>query len=326
MTGANKWWPIGQRGRTVLAAGLVVVLAVGLWAWRRYGAATSPTRAGAAATIPAGDVRAAAAAHRGTTPSIPGLQKGVPQLVPGLEEVKVGWTPSLSDDLCTIVFDAIGPSGHVLYIASRPDVASPFSNAQVIRSSLPARARKPALSPDGLELIFERDTGDPPLFYCRRTSPSAEFGEAVPWPVPGMERPETQIDAVRFIDPLHVMMSAENAKFQARISFFILERADPKGTFGPPKELLMGVGCGPRACLRPNRLISYVGNENGLFVQTRKSEKEGFGAWVPLFPPAVSGPVAGPVWLPPGDDVIFYASPGPGGKLPGTKYLWMIRL
>jgi len=347
-------WPISQRWRMVIAGGLVVVLAVGLWAWRRYaipvlpqGQRTVQQRQGTAkqdqrtakqaqGAVKQGQglanstrqyaVLAAAEANRSKSPSIPGLEKGVPQLVPGLENIDKAWTISLSHDSCTIVIDAETSlkSQHTLCIATRPNVSSPFSDLHEIRSSASGKPQRPALSPNALELIFMRVEGAPRFFCCRRPSKSSEFGEPVAWPVPGVAREGSRLLMARFLDPLHVLLSAENIDSKPRFSFFVAERADPEGAFGPATEISMGA-VGGWLCLRPHRLIAYFGTPQGLFVLARTSEAEPFGQGVRLFDSAVCGPVIGAIWVAPGDDVAFYCSPGPGKEWQGVKKIWMVR-
>jgi len=317
--------PIGTGGRMVIAAAAVVMLAAGLWTWRRYTSSAPSGRPSGTTSISAYQVLATAAARRAKIPSVPGLERGVPQLVPGLENVKAGWCVSLADDLCTIVFDARwsqAPCG--LYIASRPSMSGPFGNLHAISgcNSSTLETSNLSLSPSGLELVF-RQGGQ--LFYCRRAARSSEFATPDPWPVPEVTGGGRRLALARFLNDLRVLISTDTANANPRYRFFLAERADLRSAFGPPQEIALRNAPGPRLCLRPDLLIAYAGWDVGLALLGRKSEKEEFGPVVSLYPAAVCGRVAGPIWVTPGEDVAFYCSPGPGDRLGGERYIWMIR-
>jgi len=317
---------IGQRVRMVMAGCLIMALAVGLWIWRRYASQAPPERPSSTTPVSAHQLLATAAARRAKSPSIPGLHPGVPQLVPGLEEVDTAWTPSLSDDLCTIVFAASDDtkSAYELYIADRPNVSSAFANLHAIESCASRGHNiKPTLSPDGLELIFVRLEAKSLFYYAQRSSRSSEFGEPAGWPESKIARPDQRVCMARFLDPLHVLISVENTASQPHFLFFVVERASQSAAFGPPQSIALE-GCGGVVCLRPNRLVGYYGIDKGLFVQARSNLEEALNTRVCLVDAAVCGAVAGPIWVAPAEDVAFYCSAGPGQRS-GRKNLWMIR-
>jgi len=316
-------WPISPRWRMALAGVLVAILAAGLWAWQRHATRVPSERESTTTSSPAHDVLATATARRAQTLSVPGLERGVPQLVPGLEKVRVGVCVSLTDDLCTIVFDVNRlKAPDSLYIADRPNVSSPFSKLRAIGScnSPTMNSSTPSLSPDGLELLFKQGSE----FSCaRRESRSAEFGRPQPWPVPGVAAEDLRV--ARFISGSRVLISTYNSHADPRYGYLLADRADPNSAFSPPREISLRNCVTFRLCLRPDLLVGYGGWEKGLYVYQRKSEQEEFNPRVYLFDASVCGPVAGPIWVTPGEDVAFYCSAGPGNEPKGPKTLWMIR-
>jgi hypothetical protein len=319
-------WP-GQRWRMVLAAGTLALLAIGLWVWQRC-----------APALPAGHPippisRAEqevleVAARRNNAPTIPGLEKGTPQLVPGLEEIEIPYGATLTEDLCTIVFSKppAPRAGHILYIATRANVSSPFDAPQVIAGCVSVRSNyKPALSPDGLDLIFLERHDDPRLLHARRWSKSDPFERPVPWSVPEIRQMGDPLFMVRFVDPLRVLLSTNRPGSHGRFGFYLCERADVMSAFGPPKELMLTGNADGRLLLRPDLLVSYVGRDDGLYVHTRKSRERPFGEGACLVDATKSGPVTGPVWIDPGEDVAIYSSVGLGKDAEEPRHLWMIR-
>jgi hypothetical protein len=339
---------IGPHGRMVGAAALVALLAAGFWGWQRYarrplpqGSRTAPAnqpeqttfsgtvqaKLSGAASAPY-DARVAAAVNRAKTSSVPGLKPGVPQLVPGLEKIDKSWILSLSNDLCQIVFNAPQAQGKkgCLYTATRPNVSSPFRNVQPIASCQSMQVGKTTMSPDGLEIIFlATSAGQLQFFYCQRSSTAEEFDEPISWPTPGVVSAGHYLCMARFLDPRRVLITADAAGASTHASFFIAERADRQSAFGPPKELFVGDGCGGHLCLRPNLLIGYIGYGDGIFVRGRENLQTSFSKASCLIEGDVCGVVNAPsVWVAPGDDVVFYVSPGPG-RPKGPGYIWMVR-
>lgn len=319
---------IGRRGILVGVALAVVALVVGFLIWQRHAHPVFPQRARTTAVAIEDSMQkvlAAAAAARSKSPSVPGLASGVPQRVPGLEEFAATGSFSLTDDLCTIVFSATGHStGKLdLWISSRASVSEPFEPPSPIGfCNSDAMESRPTLSPDGLKLLFTRGANGLRCFQTQRTSRSEEFGESTQWVVPGLPAVGQQITFLRFLDLRHVLVSLKNRNSQPPFSFYVVEWPDATGGVGPPEEIRLD-GCGARVCLRPGRLLGYFGNEKGLFVQGRDSLGERFTTGYCVFAAEVCGPVFGPVWLAPGDDVVFYTSPGPGQEF-NKRSIWVI--
>ncbi len=258
---------------------------------------------------------------RPEVPSIPGLKKEVPKPVPGLEDVDPLYYFSLSADMCTIV----GCWAGNLHIATRDDVSRPFGEPRVIEScASQGPGERPALSPDGLEMIYARWFDDNAhFFYTSRQTSSSEFDEPVPWDPPSSVKVGGEFRLARFLDPLRVTVTMAEVGGKNHW-IFLSERASPNSTFRPARDV-PSWKVGTAACYSEDGLRAYLGWDKGLYVTARHSEDEPFRPLVMLADAALTGPITGPTWVAPQEDVIFYCSPGPGKELGSARRLWMIR-
>jgi len=258
--------------------------------------------------------------------SVPGLEKGVPQLVPGLEQLDLAWTPTLTADLCTIVFvlRENEEGGDHLYIATRKSVSEPFDPPRRIESCVSGKAaRFPALSPEGLELIFIRSHDNPRYLRAVRRTSADDFGEPVPWLPPGLDLEGKSAGRLQFYDRLHVKFGLWDSATKENLHF-VAERAAPELEFGPPEPLPFP-NLGLAAFFAGNTRRQYWGTEQGLHMGGREESSQPWSAPIPMADVEVTGPIQRGVWVAPAEDVVFYSSPGPGGDLDSSKRLWMIR-
>jgi hypothetical protein len=180
------------------------------------------------------------------------------------------------------------------------------------------------LSPDRRELIFARSGKLPRLFYSARESTSSPFGEAVPWTVSGLDLTETQrMQRPQFVGGLRVAFALVDTNSKER-SVLTVERAAPNGEFGAPREFPVA-NPWPPYFLTEGGLRAYFKSPKGIFVVVRRGKGEPFGQGIPLIDAEVAGPIDGPIWVAPQEDVIFYCSPGPGEEAGSARRLWMIR-
>jgi hypothetical protein len=265
-------------------------------------------------------------------PSIPGLEEGVAKPIPGLETIEPGYSPCLSPDLKTIVYAHAGDwvTDYDLYIARRDEVSAPFSTPELIRSSQsPVAEYSPTLSPDGLELIFARSVERPQFFHAKRETASAEFGEPVLWKIPDYDVDKKQrVERPQFLDSLNVMFCFIDMASNTR-RVLVAGRSRPRSSLGPPRTMPFS-DAWPGWFVSADGSRAYYGTEEGLFVAARHSASETFGEPVTILGAKDTGPFDGPIWVAPQEDVVFYASNGPGkkaGLAPGDKgrKLWMMR-
>jgi hypothetical protein len=258
--------------------------------------------------------------------SVPGLEKGVPQLVPGLEDVDPAWTPTLTADLCTIVFVVREneESGDHLYIATRSSASQPFDPPRRIESCVSREAaRWPALSPEGLELFFVRSHDNPRYLHAARQTSADDFGEPVPWLPPGLDPEGKFAGRLQFYDRLHIKFGLWDSATKENLHF-VAERAAPELEF-EPSEPLPFPQVGLAAYFAGNTRRQYWGTEQGLHMGGRQELNQPWSPPIPIVDVEVTGPIQRGVWVAPAEDVVFYSSPGPGKELDSSKRLWMMR-
>ena len=158
------------------------------------------------------------------------LQQGVPELIPGLEDVGPGFSPCLTPDLRTIVFSNTGnpETAYDLYLAERKDASACFGQPRLIKSCASVDTDAyPTLTADGLELFFVRSDSRPEFYHARRASPSADFGDPVLWSVPaipGADTAKLRIERPQFLDPLRLVFCAVDLEDNTRRCFMAKAR------------------------------------------------------------------------------------------------------
>ncbi len=303
---------------------IVLVAAVSGWWFSRSPRFPAPQLGKAA---PSGSVVEALRAPRPKTPSVPDLPERSAQPVPGLERFDPAFSPCLTPDLRTIVFAAtlMPGTGYDLYLATRADVSQPFGPPRhLVTCSSPETDAYPAISADGLELIFVRSDPAPQFFRAVRRSSSEEFDVPSLWTPAGYDPAKKQrIERPQWLDQRRLLYCFVDLARDARW-MMVAERADPHSPFGTPREMPFS-NPWPLYHVAGNGLRAYHGTAEGIFLAARRQPSDPFGEGTVLLTSKVTGPVDGPLWVAPQEDVIFYCSPGPGKQLGSGRRLWMIR-
>jgi hypothetical protein len=215
-------------------------------------------------------------------------------------------------------------TGYDLYVADRASPSDAFSTPRLIESCATAECEAyPALSPDGLELLFARSDAEPVLMAARRDSRDAEFSDPTVWSCPKMNDDGLRIGYPQFVNADRVAFARSAADPSSR-RILLCERPVAGGAFGSAEPLLMA-DAAPPYFVAGNRLRAYYGSDQGLAFTIRSQWEVSFGLPRPLATSAVAGPVEGPIWVCPKEDVIFYCSAGPGKELGSSRKLWMLR-
>jgi hypothetical protein len=261
---------------------------------------------------------------RPQTPSVPGLEIKEPQLVPGLEEVRPAFGPSLTPDLKMMVYAGTGRGrDYDLFVTRRESVDKPFGPPEKIGNCSSGRYETfPTISPDGLELIFLRFDPQARLYSARRDSTNAEFGAAAPWSVSEALPDGRFPGGAQFIDPQHVQFVTRGEKTDQERVIMLTSRDAVGAAFGEPAVVVILPGPNPHH-FSTDRLRAYYGAPGGLYFAGRKLETEIFGNRSKI----ADVPIEGPVWLSPKEDVVFFCSPGRGQAVgESNRRLWMMRL
>ena len=211
-----------------------------------------------------------------------------------------------------------------MVVATRTNVADPFHEPKRIDSCATGKWEvSPALSPDGLQLLFVRPYVKGHFFYTRRASTSDEFGEPIPWPEPGLDPTKKRVGHPRFHGPLRLIFNVVDLA-SGTPTFLMAKRDTPGTVFESPQEVGL-TNFGAWACLSEDGLHCYSGSPKGLTLASRESVSDPFGPKVRIVDAELTGPIDVPVWVTPQEDVIFYCSPGPGEELGSARKLWMVR-
>ncbi|MFH1923448.1 MAG: hypothetical protein ABIP48_26610, partial [Planctomycetota bacterium] len=161
------------------------------------------------------------------------------------------------------------------------------------------------------------------FFHASRASASSEFGDPIPWPVPGLDPAKQRVGHPRFCGPLRLVFNVVDLASKEQ-TFLMAGRGTANTDFEVPREIDFG-NFGAWAFLSEDGLRYYSGSPKGLSMAVRRTETVPFGFGVVLVDAEVSGPTDVPVWVAPKEDVIFYCSPGPGKELGSARKLWMVR-
>ncbi len=258
-------------------------------------------------------------------PTIPGLKKLEATPIPGLEEIESAFSPSLSEDLRVIVFSAPGGPGKRLdlFAAERDDPTRPFGQPRLVAacSSNDVDAR-PSLSPDGLRVVFVRSDKNPQVLYSDRSSISEEFGEPVPVTLGGFPNKGQQVAFAQLIGRDELIVRTKDLATDER-AVHQFRAAGSSAAFASPRPVPVA-NAWVMHYVAPSMVRTYFGTADGLFVSGRRDLKQPFSPDIKLVDASISGPIDGPIWVAPREDMIFYCSAGPGNPMGSARKLWMI--
>jgi len=263
-------------------------------------------------------------------PTLPDLPVRTPRIVPGFERLYWLKSPTLSDDLLTIVY--VGYVGEKLLddlvIAERRTVAEPFSNHQflsLVNSEL--REAHPALSPDGLELAFCRLGAPSTVWISRRSDRTSSFGKPKALKLSPAPAADQHLDAPQFIDSKTIRVTIGDQSFQNRRQHMATREGEAGFRLG---SALATMNPWPRYFLTSKGRRAFLPAEDGLRVTAFSSRVRQFEEPELLFGTDVVGTglasADDTIWVAPREDVIFYCGPGREPDDPASRRLWMIRL
>jgi hypothetical protein len=325
----------GQRWRLAVTA-IALLVTTGLVTNQVARApATFPAHRGAVPPAKPADLVTSRLAPPPPKPTVTGLTLGYPRKLPGLQDEPGASAPTLSADLRVLVFvKDNGPSHHDLFITTRDDPGRAFSKPVAMGAcNTDASEEYPTLSRDALELLFLRDRRP---FSATRTSVSERFRPARPIVLPEVNFDAEEIDHLS-LNPdgmtltFRTLKKAEGAKDPW--SYRVAERttmAEPFEKTGPLPVW------SPWAAnvLSVDGLRCYVATGEGLSISSRLGLDRGFAlpGLIQRLTPARVGPILGPFWVAPKEDLIVFSSPGSEtGDSRGRRdaghppYLWMVQ-
>jgi hypothetical protein len=264
-------------------------------------------------------------------PTIGNLPDADPVPIPGLENIPWLSAPTLDDPMTTLVFVGVGPpeTSDDLFIAQRASVNDRFGRPTVIATcSGPAKEGYPALSADGLELIYaELATPNHRLMHSHRPDRTATFGPSRPLEIEGEALADLHIDGAQFLGPNRIRFAAGDVAYTQRTQW-VAERAGPEKPFRTVMKLPLA-NPWPRYFLAAGGQRVYYADTDGIFITVGDSTGREYVTPEKLLPSSVTGPVGkfdSPIWIAPQEDVLVFCSPGVDTPDAPDHRLWMIQL
>jgi hypothetical protein len=202
-----------------------------------------------------------------------------------------------------------------LYLAVRDKPGAAFRRPERLVSCCTEDAETdPALSPDGLELVFVRSTRDGQCQFLRslRKSATASFGEPEPLVLAGMTvAGQWQYDSPQLVrnggDLVFRASSGSDAGARKSPVYFVARRDAADRPFGQAKPLPVFIDAS-RHYLTGDGLRAFVAGHHAIQLCCRPSHEAPFSAPGKLdrLDAARIGHAEGPIWVSPAEDVMFY--------------------
>jgi hypothetical protein len=308
---------------------ILVLIGQGTWMWvARPARFPSPPAGGTILQVPSRlqQMRPRPPA----VPILPQLKPGEPVLVPGFEDSTWLKSPTLTSDMLTIVCVRYAGNETLddLLIAERRSLQEPFKNQRPISSTLSAdREAHPALSGDGLQLIFVRLGPPTELWIARRPNRQAEFSAPVKMPIAtGSHSSEFQ-DSPQFIDAETIHFATGDADFTIRTQLFA-RRASAGAPFSMTKPLPLPDPW-PRYFITAAGRRAYFPAADGIRLTALDVRQAQYLPSEILLTTDAVGPdltkYDDTLWVSPHEDLIFYCGPGPARLQQQGHRLWMVR-
>ncbi len=302
----------------IVIIGLSLSIAIGISvAWWINSPSRFPEPTGAT-SAPTNAVRA----PKPEVPTIPNLTPQSAELLPGFEKLEPCFSPTLTADLLTIVFSKPGKpgAGYDLFESTRSSIDVPFGVPVLIKATTsPETDAYPAISPDGLKLIYIRSDVNPELWTVRRKSRQESFRDNKRWKGASGDK-LVRMGTPQFLNSSQVVYS--QSKPDGARSLWISQLS---GSNFSRSRLYIKQEGSPTLFLSNKGLRGYYCHgEGGLNLISRSSISQQYGLPIPLIPKEATGPVDGTVWISPQEDIMIYCSPGPMKEMGGARRLWQI--
>jgi hypothetical protein len=173
-----------------------------------------------------------------STRSSPGDAFSAPTLVAGVNTDAYERSPRISRDLLRLYLESDRSADSELYVARRPDTASPFRTSALGPPGLPGvNDTDPFLMPDELTIYFSSNRilgklGSRDIYRASRASGDTRFGPAAP--VPGLSSPEDDMSPLVTKDELVVYFASSRRGPGSRLDVYRATRASKTAPFDPP--------------------------------------------------------------------------------------------
>ncbi len=247
--------------------------------------------------------------------------------------VPVGLTPpdsgeddgTLTGDLLELYLNRTGTGGSDIFRATRTDATSAWGTPAIVTQLSSASAETtPEISTDGLRMVFASDrpggTGNTDIWMSTRANRAAPWG--TPAVVAALNTATSEAGGAS-PDGLTIVFSSFR-KSNTSPDLYLAERATLAATWGTPTELaaLNTTGHDGSPFLSNDKLAIYFDSDRGgsmdIYVSTRASVTDAFGAPVPVEGLATSANEQDPWLSPDGRQLYFQCDCG------GPTGLWRV--
>lgn len=298
--------------------------------------------------------------------SIPGQRVGTPRTIPGLEEFE-GYAPSLNAGLTQIVFAARNQLSKTrilarkssdldLFLAARTRSSDSFQTPKVLAEcNSPDNETDPALSPDGLELVFVRNrtsshapsmrtlpptqpdgssvwtnaTSDAVLMRSIRSSLADSF--AVPQVIDIPQLPVGQGVLYDSLQLLHdgdlLLRVTDSGPKGSRSVIYLSRRTSRDSDFLAAEELPVFVEQA-RHFVSSDGKRAFVSRFHTIQLSCRSSADAPFSApgKLDVLNATRIGSAEGPIWVSPAEDFLFYCVTVTNSSHQQRRYLRQVRI
>ncbi|MCA9042583.1 MAG: DUF4339 domain-containing protein [Planctomycetaceae bacterium] len=262
--------------------------------------------------------------------SVPDLPSQTPVLVPGLEELYWAKSPSLTRDLKTLAYVSFQEeSKEDLFLTYRDSITDPFATPDAIASTKTEHNEsQPALSPDGLELIYVSSHPQPHLMYCQRNALDVPFGTPEPLVIERDEFAEEIHDAPQFIDENRLLYAVTNNDLSERRPM-IARRSSKTKPFSFSEKLPVSDGW-PRYFVSSKGGRLFFPTKDGIALTAKHPGTQQYLTAEPFLNAGIVGDdptrFDSTIWVTPKEDIVFYCSSGLNAENLDFNQMWMIQI
>jgi hypothetical protein len=230
----------------------------------------------------------------------------------------------MTTDMKLIVYGRLmEKTGMDLHLATRESITEPFKGHAAIEATVSAESELyPAISPDGLEILFVRSDANPMIWMTRRSDLATPFGPPEEWSICKSDDQTSRVGTPQYVSQNEVVFSRIDPAKGGRTLWSCMRQSGT--TFSPPMLYASPKGSPTVFFNADGRRAYYGGIQDGFYFLWRDRLDAPFSTPQPLLNGAVTGPFDGTIWVSPKEDVVFYCSPGIGKKFGSAHKLWMI--
>ena len=261
-------------------------------------------------------------------PSTPTLDIPVGTLteLPGVAQRPWTKCPAMSDNLCELVFIAPVNGQNEIFYSHRSNADAPFEPADAILRDFEGVKDFCSLSPNGLELVFCTYGELNRVWHTTRPTLDDPFQTPTSLSVSDVDWSDLHLDGCRWCGPDKMQLCITDKAITNR-SQYLLQRSSSNARFTIHQQVPFA-NPWPKYAFNARTLRCYLTTETGILMAARRSESEQFITPEVLFDVSTTGAIIDQdyVYAVPNEDILVFASAGPGESNPEKNRLWMLRI